>query len=994
MALVLAAGLALPGCDDPSPIFGGGFPPPGGGGDPGSLGAVAFPPDDGAWIRSAAPSLETMLPSGGGHATTTPVVLRFSESIADDGLDGAFELLADGGFAPTPLGVHLVGDGRLVVLLPLAPLEPGATYSLSLAKDAELFDLTGQVFSTTSVLGQFTVASSEPTDVAVVATWPPEGATGQSTIGEVTVVFDRPLLVTTVTDASFDVRVDGVAPTFDPDPAPLDVLFGLFPGQDTRVFRWTSLDGDGLRADLGTDATVTVDLSPTGDALTDLDGDAVPPTTLTFTTGALAPPSGGTLLPVPSDAIGIANLTAGDGDELTLEVDYPGALAGDRVTVWLFGTSTAEGGGTIAFEREVEVAADGVQTVVTLSQLDLVAQASPLRARFADGAVAVAFALSRSGAPTAVRNLDVDPADGIQDPLLDTMAPELLEVFFEDPEGGPLASDLRDLVLAGRASEELRAAAVTTSLGDNGAEAPVLGARADGAFLAAPVPLGVLGPSRGPVAYELTIYDRAMNPAAAAHTGSFEQRGALGPVALTPGAALDVEVYDAVTLQPIAGARTFTHRNDGAAYPLVGFQTTGAAGKAAPLSSATDTTILTVEADGYGLVSIVDVASTRVSIPLEPTDPVLGVLTGTLSSASDLAELTLAALDLRYGDPRRLTEGTPLFAGAACTTNPFGGGGLACPLGPQPLRAGRLGALSLLGGNFDLPQGSFSAASVLQAFELALPLAPLGAGTPAQLVELQAGLLGEPGAPVAGLPVELAQVVLDAAGLAGVDTGLLSEDAEVAGDAWVTASTLVPGLPGALPVGIGLSYDQGADRRDLRTAVPGAVLSGGTLDGVVDTDLYLEAGLLDQLGARSFRRSRVSALGALPTANELDLEDAPAITAPAALSSTGQVDYEVTVTNPLPDALGLPGVYRLTVIGESGRTWRLWLQDPGDGATVTLPLVDLVGAGGTGLASGSHTARVEAWAGPGFDLGDLLWSDLEREWEVLSSSAPVVYSVP
>ncbi|MDF1798084.1 MAG: Ig-like domain-containing protein [Planctomycetota bacterium] len=986
--------LFLAGCDDPSPIFGGGWPPSGGG-DPGSLGALASPPDNGAWIATGAPVLEQLRTTGSGHHSTTPVVLQFSESLASDTLDGAFVLRPINGFAPAPATVHLVGDGRLVVLLPSLALTAGETYSVELDEDAAITDLTGQLFTSSAALGQFTVADTDPTEISLVASWPPTGSTNQSAIGEITAIFDRAVLSTTLTDTSFDVTVGGTPPVFDPAPGAVEVLAGFFPGQDTRVWRWISLDDDGERVDLGASAAVQLSLSPTGSEIADLGGGSLPPTLINFTTSVLSAPTAAALNPAPGDSIGIANLTAGDADELSVVLDYPGALAGDTIGIFLFGTSTGESDNTIAFERTVAVAADGTQQVLTLADLDLVATAAPLAARFKDGVVAMAFNLRRGSITTPMRNLDVSTEENIQDPVLDTVAPELLSVFLEDGEGGPLGSDLRDLVVGGMASEQLRAAEVSTGIGDNGTLTEVLGSQPDGSFLAAPVTLDVVSPASLPLAYTLTIYDQAMNPATIVHAGTFEQRGVVGPLSLVPGANIDVEVFDATTLEPIQGARVFTHRNDSAIYPQVAFSLTTAAGKASPASSGLDTTILTVEAEGYGIVSIIDVEASRVSIPLEPTVPAIGAIAGSLTADSDLAELTLSSLAHRYGDPRRPAELAGYFAGGACTSNPFGGGALDCPFGPETIRFGRVGALSMMAGNYLLPQVSFSAGSALQAFELQLPLAPLAAGgSLLQPLSVTTSLLGEPGAATADLPVELAIVTLDAAGLAGVDLGNLETDVAVEGDAFVSASTRISGVPGAVRVGVGLAYDLGADRYELRTAVPGGVLTGGSYADVVETDLFLEAGFRDTLGASSMRRARASALGSLPTPNELDLEDAPAVVTPTAASSTGMVAYDITIQNSLPDALGMPGMYKVTVVDSAARVWRLWMRDPADGVVPSLHLVDLAGSGGEGLATGAQTARVEAFAAPGFDFGDFLWSDLERDWEVWCAGPPTLYSAP
>jgi len=996
--LALVAALSIAACDDPSSIFGGGWPPPGGG-PTGSLGSEAFLPDDGEWLVSGNPVVEDFAPTGTNVHSGTPIVVRFSESMAADTLDGVISINRVGGFIPVPAAVTRIGDGRVFVLLPAVPLTAGETYSVDIEDGSLPTDMTGEVLATTGQLGEFTVANTDPTVPSVMFSWPADGDTGMSAIGELTTIFDRQMAAASFTATSYSVTVDGTPPAIDPAPSPLDVLAGFFPTTDTRVWRWISQDANGVRQDLGADASVALALSPSGDQLLDPDGGSLPTTTVTFQTASVPVPSAAAITSSPTDAIGIANLTSASpvGVRLAVTVDVPGGLAGDVIGLFLFGTEDVPVGdpaNTIAFERSVTLSADAGTATFELADLDLVTSSSPITTPFADGDLGFAFQVRRGGVTTPVRNLDVDAtASGIQDPFLDTVAPELIEVFGEDAFG-VVVSDQRGLQLAGRASEELRAADIVTSLGDNGTLAAVLGARADGSFLTAPVTgLDVIATASLPLDWTLTIYDRALNPVVVPRTGSFTQRGVVGPVALSSGANVNVEVFDAATLAPIVGARVYTHRNDGGTYALVASGTTGSAGTADVGSNAAGSTIVTIVADGYDLFSLIGVEAARLSVPLVPSAEAFGDISGSIFAGSDLANLTLGALTQRFDDPRRASGAVGMFAGGTCSSNPFGGGDLDCPFGPEMLRTSRVGALSFVAGNFLLPEAAFSASASIQAFAIALPLAPL-ADLEMQTEDFTVSLLTEPGVDVLELPVELPASVLNAAGIVGVDLGNLVGDVSTEGEPYLSAETLVPGMSGSLAVGLGSAYDQTGGLWNLRIGVPGATLVGGTLAGALDPDLFLKAQVIDNVGATSTRRVRSSNLAGLPTPNQLDLVDAPLVTAPLSGASTGSVAFDIAFDNVIPDALGADALFAVEVTDANGRVWRLVGRDAADGVSPSAHLVDLGALGETALQAGSLSARASVVGGAGLDLGDLLWSDLERLYETSATGPAVTFSAP
>lgn len=264
LAAALACAAAAAGCgtDDPSCFFGPGTCQ--GGSNPGAIGAEATLPTDGAWILDTAPVVEQFRPNAGNAHNRTPITLRFSESMAPASLvignSSAFELIElDSGGTPTLIPVQLTqslqADGRLLVLLPLFPLQPSRSYQIRAKNESQVRDLTGQplTLAANKVIGTFTVAATSPTNPSVLTTFPADDAANVSWTPELVVVFDQPIDATTVTDQSWKLTIDGSAPVPDPDPEPV-VLANPLPGTDTRLWTWKSVDSDGVATPYGPSA--------------------------------------------------------------------------------------------------------------------------------------------------------------------------------------------------------------------------------------------------------------------------------------------------------------------------------------------------------------------------------------------------------------------------------------------------------------------------------------------------------------------------------------------------------------------------------------------------------------------------------------------------------------------------------------------------------------------------------------------------------------------
>lgn len=1011
----LAAALLLPSCDNAACVFG-----PGGcqnDGTQGALGGQASVPSTGEWIAEGAPLLDQFRPNGSGAHSLTPISLRFSESMDPGSLTNAFQLteLGSGGFpgVPIPLTGARIADGRLLVLLPGLPLTPGATYQIQHVSGSQPRDRTGQslVLPADLLVGSFTVAATDPTEISVLTQWPSDAAQDQSEISEIAVVFDRPIEASSITSSSWQVEVDGLAPVFDPQPTPVLVGVPPFVAQDTRAWRYRSLDDAGDPVPFGTSASVELVLSPAGSKITqeDVEENELPELSFDFETADFSAPLSTELVSLPEDAIGIAHLTAGSGNELDLEVQLGGAQAGDVLTLYLFGENYADTPVLVALAREVELTGPGpfLEVHVRREDFDLVLESSPLKAQFADGELGIALQLARGSVSSPVLRADFDTEqNGAQDALLDTVVPELLELLNPGDTSAEFRSDQRDLVLAGRANELVRAAEVVTPLGDNGVQAPVVGGSEDGLFLAAPVALGALEAADLPLDYTIAIFDRALN-AAPAVAGSYSQLGAVGPDALGAGAPIAVQVFDAHTLEPIEGAFVATHADDGALDPLVQSALTDADGRATLNSAAGSPTILSIDARDigtalvdYDLFSLHGVPSARVSIPLQRAALGSAESGGTLGTTSPIAQLSLSLLGRRFADSRRPLFGEPTYAGAACTSSPFGGGVLECPFGPVPVRASTLGVQSAIAGSFLLSAGTFSPSALIQAFDLRIPLLSGLPGSEQENEIVIPFLLSEPDVPVDLQPVALPTLVLESSFTNGIDTANLVDDVAFTGDPRISVETIVPGVPGTAVVGLGLAFSTGATSWSVRSAHPGAVGPTSELaqDGSIDPDLRIRAVLRDLDGNVAGQRRRVSQLAQFfPVPNFLIPASVSQLASPPDGGSSGAVSYELVIGNSLQDIQNEGGLYRVLLTDTTGRRWEHWRLDEPDaaGASFALRVPDLGAAGGQGLANGGIQAVVQSYAWPGFlSTGSFLWSDVEREFDLHSSSAPTSYQQP
>ena len=987
-ALLAGAALGLPGCDNPACVFGGNCF---GEGPTGAIGtAAASVPNNNEWLNKAVPTVLRVSPSSGTVDSRTPLVVVFSESMSSSGMSTLF-LLTDSTGGPTICATSLIGDGRVLVLLPATPLTASGTFTLKYNPNGHVQDRNGQelvIPTTDTQLASVSVAASNTNVPKLVTTWPADNATNQGAKGEILAFFDRPLDELTLDSNSFHVQVNGANLVPPIEPTVLSLAGGLT--TDSRVVRWRSVDSAGNPQSLGLDAAVTLELSPAVAPLTDEAGNSIAHGTIDFRTAPFGAPLASAITSQPSDAIGIDNISG--PATLAVRVTFEGTQSGDKVDVFMIGTepNVAQDPKLICLAREVALTTPFTDFTLTAQELDLAASGSPVKGRFADGKVEFAFQVVRGSIQSPVTLLDVDPlVTGRQVAELDTTRPVLLGLTTSGTVTASYSSDSRDLVVVGRASEAVRAAEVTCALGDNlggGTSPPIVASSSGtGLFIAKPVALGLVDPAQMPLPFQLTIYDRALNSAGPLNS-SYRQVGGVGP-GNTSFTEIAVRVFDAYSLAPINLAQVYTHEWDFVGLTSVSQALTDANGVALiAASTTTPRTILTVQVPGYELFTFDGVTVDRVDVPLHPLADATATVEGVVSaSVPQISLYTNLVADSRLDDPGRMFEPVNT-CGFDAGTQAFD-----CPYDPYPILSRRVGAQSAF-AIVPLPSILlYTPAAFLKAatLELPVPAAPPGAA----LINDQAHrhLLDEAGADAEDAAIDAPPQLLTT-----TFYPVLRDDPVVS----VEATS--PGMPGTVVVGVGRAFTDAlpAGTFAVRAAYPG-VVDGiqdsptdrlGTLvtNGTIDPDLMLRMQVMDGAGNVGGVRPRFSTNPVAadpPAAADLGL-------VPMAVDPLGGADV-LNFTDVLPDATGMPGLYRVVLTDLDGTRWVIWTTDPPDSrgpeVQVRLPYLDGIGLP---LAPGDLECRIDMYAWPTLDPAAFLWSDVEREFDRFSHSTVLPVTPP
>ncbi len=994
--LAAAATLWLPGCDNPACVFGGDCSQDAGGGALGT--APATVPSEGEIVLPEPIRLERMLPTGQNEDPTTPIVLVFSEAVAGANPGTAFQLVGDDGITALPIAASsVVGDGRVLVLYPLpggGGLTLGAGFSLRLREGQQVLDRNGQALQAPSSgsFGSFAIAGTAPAAPKVVAVHPADLSTNAPTTSEIVVVFSRPLDDATVGDASFIVKIDGQDPPFDPEPEAVS-LAGV--QTDTRVWRWRSVDLDGVARSLGVDNEVAVTLSPSAARILDEDGTQLATFDFDFRTALVSPPSAARIASFPQEAIGRDALVG--PANLAIEVECPDAASGDRLEFYIFGRdpAVAENAPLISLYRDVPLEAPFTSFTLTAAEVGLLSSTSPVTPRVKEGAIDFAFAVKRGSARTGVELLDTDATTaGRQSPVLDLTPPSLVGFGATGTNTLVLRSDQRELCVLARANESVQAARVTALGVDNEREdgiAPlVLGSDESGLFLAAPVlGLGDLGLFDAPVPFTLVVYDRALN-ASPPIEASFVQRGAAS-LGLPDREALLVEVYDALTLAPIPGAQVHVHEYNGSGYDEIGqagSTTTDATG-AVTVSPAflSPDSIVTVDAAGYGLATVSGVRGSRTSIGLVPVEPGAATVAGTITSTNPLLGTGSVAKSVRDArqDPR-----AALIAVASCGFS-SANQRLECNFPATAVRPRRTGALSGFATTPALAPQVFDAQAFLVGMAIRFPVPPGQGANQTGLVLSMDPLLADPATPAEYAAFEPAVLAVQA-------TGNLAPSS----DPRARVEGLVPGLGLPVAVGLGQVFDALPNAWAVRSAAGGVAFGGDDSDpeavvppgelvgkGAIDPDLLVRVDIDYAGGGSATLRPRSSTPPAALVFPEPIDDDKDLSFARPALSAAIELSYACE-TAPVE-------VHRVQLAGSGARGWTIWAVKPAGESVVRVPL-PLIGLGsglplepGTG---GSYQVTVEGCSWELFDPANWSFADLEREATRIYRSSALTTTIP
>ncbi len=982
------------GCDNPACVYG----PDGcgAGANGGLLAAPATVPANHQWIESGAPTIAARIPAS--NATPlhpdSPVALVFSESMSSSSLTNSVRLqeVGSGGFgAPVAIASVLVSEGRVLVVLPTQALSLGVTYELVWNDNAVPVDLQGQalVIPEGRIAGTFSVAATAPTTVRLLGTFPADLALNQSGVGEFLALFDRRLNPGTITPTSFDIKVAGLNPTFDPLPTALSITVAGNSVSDTRGYRWRSLDGSGEPSPLGAGLQFDCSLSPVGHKISATDATQLVPIHSRFTVAAISPPLSAAIVSMPTDAFGIDNLSG--LATLDIQIDLAAAQTGDRLGIFLFGNSVGTSPQRVALLREVPLTGPALVLHIGEAEIDLLSDQG--LGRLADGNIDLAFRLQRGTATTPVRLLDADLLiSGVQSTLLDLTRPVLSGLGSTGNSTTVFRSDLSDFALVGRATERIRSVEVSTTLGNNGVLTPVVGSSTSGLFVAAPVLLGTLTAAQRPLPFTAQIYDNALNSALVSIAGDFTQFGASGPGAPLPGPSITVEVFNSATLAPLGGALVMIHEDLGGGSILpIDSGLTGPDGKVTLTAGFVGETFVTVDMLNFDLFTFEDVPTDRLSVPLTPQSTPPATVAGFASSKSS----TFSTFSRFVVDSRRFGEFEPLINVLTCAQNGQTQS-FDCAFGPSPIQANRLGVASMFAVEPPPTELNYNSATFLRAFQIGIPVASVGGGSVSSVSLSATTLLSDSTVALEERAIDGPALILDLNSTAGLALGMLS------GAPRVLVEARVRGVPGSAAVGLGVAFDMGSNSWRVRSAYPGAVdgiqetpqdaLGRLVQSGALDPDLFLSCEVRDSFGGRAGRRPRLSQLGAT-----LEPVSVPLILSPLPGGSTGGPSFNLTFANAIPNSAGTPGMYRATLTaGAPGRRWQLWRQDLGDvsGPTRTIVVPDLTSLGGTALPNGVLSARVECFGYGGFSAADFQWSDIEREYDTFSASPPMVFSQP
>jgi hypothetical protein len=548
------------------------------------------------------------------------------------------------------------------------------------------------------------------------------------------------------------------------------------------------------------------------------------------------------------------------------------------------------------------------------------------------------------------------------------------------------------VTVVGLADEELAAVEVEVLidgvLHTNGALALVVGANSRGGFVAERIDLGIVDGTLLPGLMTVTVFDRAMNPAIPLDL-SWRQVGASGPGAALPGGGdITVRVFDVTTEQPVNGALVFSHEVNVRETFLNG-GVTDATGATLVPSGAVGATVVTVDAPGYDLFTFHGVPTTRLDVPLRPTNPNIGQIFFTVTS--ELSSLADPSVAVRIADDRMI-EG-PIRGPLSCTDSPFG---VLCATPGAGLRSGRFGTPTLL-ATVDQDPLSFTPDSYLKVAHLEFLTEAAAPGGKLSMNYEVEGFLSDVGVDAEERPLWAPMAILDATLLSSFDPTSLIE-----GSPRVLIEGAIPSLGSTAIVGAGIADEiiPGTLIWTVQGAFAGAadgvsdnaedLLGRWVSGGLIEAELLLRVDMEDTAGNVTGRRVRFSDLSGAPL---FAVPDVPELQAP--VFATGGSAFELEFDDTLDDTHD--GLYEVHMTDSLGRSWDVWrLDEPGSGGTITAHVPEIELFGGQPLADGPLSVVVSLRALPtaDFDPGAFLWGEVAARADARAHTAPTGLQQP
>jgi hypothetical protein len=438
----------------------------------------------------------------------------------------------------------------------------------------------------------------------------------------------------------------------------------------------------------------------------------------------------------------------------------------------------------------------------------------------------------------------------------------------------------------------------------------------------------------------------------------------------------------------------FTHENDAGTVNPIASGTTDATGSIT-LSGATAPgaeTIVTVVKSGYDVFTFDGVPTSRLSVPLTPSLLPAASASGAVTTTSSTVELATKGC----ADTRSSEFSAALFPAGNCSMDPTGQF-FTCTYGPIPIAPGRIGAEAALAVVIPTNPFQYSPSTFLKAYQPSLPVPrALPAGVSGAAIEFM-NALDDPTLDPSELPVDVAPAPM----LSTANYPLFTTGAPI-----IRLESKTPGIRGALTTGQGVAYDDPALMLPPNTWLVHAAYAGAveTIDappahnvgrlvtqGTVEVPLMLRCEITDSGGNTGGVRA------ALPIAASTLVPPASSVLAsPAVTLNPGSLSDDLAFSDVLPDALGEPGIYRVTLTDVNGLRWTIFRPDAPDSAgpnaiahlafvspTATLP-----------LAPGPIACQVSAFAWPTFDPAHFLWTDVARENDLYSHAAATSVTPP